>query len=184
MDAQPQHIAWGAAWAAMMYVLGNAVWLNHLARQRRWLGWLMWLAAAGIVIVAGAAVDIRLAGGEGGVWQHLTGVDKENHWIALTLFAVMSVPGAASVLMRQSAFWTRIAFVIPAIVVFVPVGMQMDTGSGNGGNLFAGLGLALVVCALLLVWQYLLDPEAPAGRTKAAANIKTANIKTRGKPAA
>jgi len=160
MDAQPQHIAWGAAWAAMMYVLGNAVWLNHLARQRRWLGWLMWIAAAGLVIVAGAAVDLRLAGADGGIWQRLTGVDKENHWIALTLFAVMSVPGAASVLMKQSAFWTRIAFVIPAIVVFVPVGMQLS----GGGNIVAGLGLALVVSALLLVWQFLLDEEPDAAK--------------------
>jgi len=155
MEAQPQHIAWGAAWAAMMYVLGNGVWLNHLARDRRWLGWLMWSVAAVFVIIAGAAVDLRLSGDTSSVWQRLTHVDKENHWIALTLFAVMSVPGAASVLLRQPMFWTRVAFVIPAIVVFVPMGAQI-------GGAAAGIGLALLVCALLLAWQFLLDSREHA----------------------
>lgn len=156
MEAQPQHMAWGIAYASMMYVIGNGVWVNHLARRKQWLGWLMWFTAAALIIVFGALVEIRLAGSESGVWQQLTSVNKENYWIVLTLFALMSVPGAASVILKQEASWTRMALVIPAIVVFIPVGMQL----GNGGsNIIAGLGLGLIVCAMLLIWQFMLDRD-------------------------
>jgi len=159
MDAtQPQFLAWGIAYAGMMYVIGNGVWVNHLARKRQWLGWLMWLAAGFLVIFFGALIEVRLAGATSGVWQRLTSVDNENHWIVLILFALMSVPGATSVILKQGAHWTRMALIIPAIVVFIPVGMQLG---GGFSNILAGLGLTLIVCAMLLVWQFMLDKNEP-----------------------
>jgi len=165
MEAQPQHMAWGIAYASMMYVIGNGVWVNHLARKKQWLGWLMWLAAGILMIVCGALIESRLTVSESGIWQYLTGVDKENHWIVLVLFALMSVPGAASIILKQEANWTRMALVIPAIVVFIPVGMQL--GNGNS-NIVAGLGLTLVVCAMLLIWQFMLDRDESSQQEKSA----------------
>jgi hypothetical protein len=164
MEAQPQHIAWGIAYASMMYVIGNGVWVNHLARKKQWLGWLMWLAAGLLLIVLGASIEVRLSGTASGLWQQLTSVDKENHWIVLVLFALMSVPGAASVILKQEANWTRIALIIPAIVVFIPVGMQL--GAPSGKNIMAGLGLTLAVCAMLLIWQFMLDRDEPSQQEK------------------
>jgi len=166
MEAQPQHIAWGIAYASMMYVIGNGVWVNHLARKKQWLGWLMWLAAGLLVIILAASIEVRLSGAASGIWQQLTSVDKENHWIVLVLFALMSVPGAASVILKQEANWTRIALIIPAIVVFIPVGMQLGAPSGN--NIMAGLGLTLAVCAMLLIWQFMLDRDESSQQEKPA----------------
>jgi len=163
METQP-HMAWGIAYASMMYVIGNGVWINHLARRKQWLGWLMWLATGVLLIVFGALIEIRLSGTTSGIWQQLTGVDKENHWIVLVLFALMSVPGAASVILKQAAHWTRMALIIPAIVVFIPVGMQLGAPSGN--NIAAGLGLALVICAMLLIWQLMLDKDESSQQEK------------------
>jgi len=163
--AQPQHIAWGIAYASMMYVIGNGVWTNHLARKKQWLGWLMWLAAGVLMIVCGALIETRLSALESGTWQQLISVDKENHWIVLVLFALMSVPGAASVILKQAANWTRMALTVPAIVVFIPVGMQL--GGGNS-NVMAGLGLALIICAMLLIWQFMLDKDASSQQENSA----------------
>jgi len=166
MEAQPQHIAWGIAYASMMYVIGNGVWINHLAREKQWLGWLMWFAAGVLVIIFGALIETRLSGVESGIWQQLTGVDKENHWIVLVLFALMSVPGAASVILKQTAHWTRIALILPAIVIFIPVGMQL--GDSAETNIPAGLGLALIICAMLLIWQFMLDMDESLQQKKSA----------------
>lgn len=160
MEVQSQHMAWGIAYASMMYVIGNGVWVNHMARKKQWLGWLMWLAAGMLIIVCGALIEIRLSGSASGVWQRLGSVDKDNYWIVFILFALMSVPGAASVIFKQPANWTRIALVIPAIVVFIPVGMQL----GGSSNVMAGLGLALIVCVILLIWQVMLDGHEPLQR--------------------
>ncbi len=165
-EIQAQAAIWGVIYAAMMYVIGNGVWINHLARKRQWIGWLMWLAAGMTIIVCGAFIETRLAGTHTGVWNRLTSVDLENHWVVLILFALMSVPGAASVIFRQSAIWTRMALIIPALVVFIPLGMQL--GSTDGGKILAGLGLALAVSALVFVWHVMLDQCAPAEGKKAA----------------
>jgi len=162
---QAQQLVWGIGFACVMYVIGNGAWINHLARHKLWKGWLMWLAAALVIIVAGAFIDIRLSGSTNGLWQQLTGVDKENHWIAITLFALMSTPGAASVIFRLNPLWTRLAVVLPAIVVFIPIGMQLSSGSSSFA---AGLGLTLAVCALLTFWQMMLDIEPLAKQKKAA----------------
>jgi len=168
MDGQQaQSLAWGIGFTCLMYIIGNGIWTNHLARRKMWMGWMMWTATALVLIVIGAFIDIRLAASQNNIWQQLTSVDKENHWIAFTLFALMSVPGAASVILKQAATWTRLALVIPAIVVFIPIGMQLGSGASS---VAAGIGLCLVVSALMLLWQHLLDtpPEEGVRKTKTA----------------
>jgi|GEM_PF-1190714 len=164
MESQAQHLAWGIGFAGLMYVVGNGVWTNNIARRKQWMGWMMWLIASVLIVIAGSFVDIRLSGLPTDLWERLTSVDKENHWIALSLFALMSVPGAASVILKQTSTWTRLALLLPAIIVFVPVGMQL--GEGING-VAAGLGVALAISALILAWQFMLDtpPAEKQART-------------------
>jgi len=164
MQEQSQYLAWGIAYASMMYVIGNGIWINHLARKKQWLGWLMWLVAGILLIICGALIEIRLSGSGSGLWERLTSVDKENHWIVLVLFALMSVPGATSVILKQTALWTRMALIIPAIVIFIPVGMQL--GRTGGSNIPAGLGLALLVSAIIMIWQFMLDIDTSTQQEK------------------
>ena len=164
MGVDTQQLAWGVGFSAMMYVVGNGVWTNHLARRRAWVGWLMWLVAGVLVIIAGSFIDIRLSGSESSVWHHLNSVDMQNHAIALILFALMSVPGAASVLMKQPSKWTRLSLILPAIVVFIPVGMLLGSGASS---VMEGLGLAFVIAALTTGWQIMLDTPPPEQQRKA-----------------
>jgi len=149
---------WGMFFAGVMYVVGNGVWVNHLVRERRWLGWLLWLlSGAGLLFVA-AVFETRLDMlSELGVWQRLTTVDPENHWIALTLFALMSVPGATCVLLKQDVRWTRVALVLPALLVFIPLGQQLANPDDSYTAL--SLGVAMAVAGVMLMWQMVLDCE-------------------------
>jgi uncharacterized membrane protein YfcA len=92
-----------------------------------------------------------------GVLERLTSVDPENHWIAMGLFALMSVPGAASVLLKQSVRWTRVILLMPAILIFIPVGRQL--GNPDDSYFLLSMGTTLVVCTVLFLWQMLLDCE-------------------------
>lgn len=154
MEFDSQFAYWGLLFAAMMYVIGNGLWANHAARQRQWLGWLMWSLSAIAVILLAAAIETQLDSAGSGVWERISRVDGENHWIAVSLYALMSVPGAASVIFKQNEQWTRMALLIPAIIVFIPAGMRLGS---EGGNIAAGLGLTAVVCSLVIAWQALLD---------------------------
>jgi len=165
MESQAQHLAWGVGFAGMMYVVGNGVWTNHLARQKQWMGWLMWLLTSLVILVAGTFVDIRLSASQADLWQRMSSVDMENHWIVLTLYALMSVPGAAAVILKQASTWTRLALLLPALIVFIPAGLQLGTGS-NG--IAAGLGLALGIAALMFAWQFMLDTPPEEKQRKAA----------------
>jgi len=166
MDTEFQFVPWGMFFAGLMYVVGNGVWVNHLVRERRWLGWLLWsLAAAGVLFLA-ALFEARLdTASTASVLQRLSSVDSENHWIAITLFALLSVPGAAAVILRQSMQWTRLALLAPALLVFLPVGSQI--GNPKDGYLALSIGLTLAVCAILVIWQLLLDRE-PCQKEKVA----------------
>jgi len=155
MQFDPQYGYWGLFVAAMMYVIGNGLWANHAVRQRLWLGWVLWGLSAVALIVLAAAIETHIDSTAGGVWKRITSVDAENHWIAAALYALMSVPGAASVIFKQDARWTRLALIVPAMVIFIPAGMQVDSPSAD--NIVARLGLTAVVCALVLAWQMLLD---------------------------
>ena len=148
---------WGLFFAGLMYVLGNGVWVNHAVRRRRWLGWLLWSVVGVLLLLLAAAFDVRMAGSSTSIMDRLTMVDVENHWIALTLFALLSVPGAACVLLKQSVRWTRLALLLPALLVFLPMGQQLANPNDNYFMLSAGVTLA--VCGSLVLWQSLLDHE-------------------------
>jgi len=146
---------WGAAFAALIYVMGNGLWVNRLVRQKIWMGWLLWIISCTLVLVSGAAIENYFGTGAS-IVDRLTSVDVENHWIALALYALMSVPGAACVILRQNIHWTRIALSSVALILFIPAGMHIGN---DGGSIVLGLGLAAAVCATLWLWQATLDQE-------------------------
>ncbi len=146
----------GMGFAALMYLVGNGVWMNRLSRRRIWAGWLIWAATAAGVLLLGAAMENRLAGGEG-VWATLTAADGEKHWIILTLYALMSVPAAACVMFRISCGWTRFATLFIAVLVFIPMGAQLQ--DPDSGHLLESLGITLATVGLIWGWSVLLDVE-------------------------
>lgn len=148
---------WGVFFAALLYVLGNGVWVNHLVRERTWLGWALWSVLGVVLLIVAAVFEARLDQSGTGVMEKLTSVNVENHWIALGLFALLSVPGAASVLLKQSVRWTRITLLLPAILLFMPIGKQL--ANPNDTYLLLSLGATAAVCGTLLLWQMLLDCE-------------------------
>ncbi len=159
-----EYAPWGMYFAAVMYVLGNGVWMNHAVRQRRWLGWLLWLLLAVLILLVAGAMDMRMQGAQGGLMDHLLAHDPENHWIVLTLFALMSVPAAACVMLRQSLQWTRLAVIAPALLIFLSMGQQL--GNPQNDYLLISIGVTLAVCASLWMWQQALDAEPEPLRKK------------------
>ena len=147
---------WGMVFAAIMYVIGNGVCMNHLTRQKPWMGWVMWGTSAILIIIAGAIIELRLTGGAS-VWDKLTSVNIENHWIVATLYALLSIPGAASVLFRQSVDWTRLGVLATALVIFIPLGAQLHDPENS--RLILSLGVTLMTCGLLWIWSMMLDCE-------------------------
>jgi len=155
---QFDYAIWGVFFAALLYVLGNGVWVNHLVREKSWLGWVLWSALGTVLLIVAALFEVRLDQSAGvGAMDRLASVDPENHWIALGLFALLSVPGATSVLLKQSVRWTRITLQLPAILIFIPVGQQLANPDNN--YLLLSLGTTAAVCAALFLWQMLLDCE-------------------------
>ncbi|MDQ6975259.1 MAG: hypothetical protein Q9M22_01690 [Mariprofundaceae bacterium] len=148
---------WGIFFAGLMYVIGNGVWVNHVVRRKRWLGWVLWSLLGCLLLILAAAFDVRMGGSNASIMDRLTMVDPENHWIALTLFALLSVPGAACVLLKQSVRWTRLALLLPAMLIFLPMGQQL--ANPNNDYLLLSIGVTLAVCASLVLWQSLLDHE-------------------------
>lgn len=153
---------WGMTYAALMFVIGNGIWTNYLVRQKPWAGWLMWSVSALPVVVAGAAIQLRLGGGDG-VWAIISSTSTESHWIIVTLYALLSIPGAASILFRQSVEWTRLAILATALLLFIPLGAQLNDPAGN--HLALSLGITLAACGLMWIWSVLLDCE-PEHRRK------------------
>ncbi len=148
---------WGMTFAALMYVIGNGIWTNHLVRHKPWLGWPIWSASALILIIIAAAIEIRLSGESTGIWSRLTEVNGENHWIVVMLYMLLSVPGAAGVLFHQSVNWTRLGVLSIALIVFIPLGMQLN--DPNDSRLFLSLGITFATCGLSWLWSVLLDCE-------------------------
>ena len=147
---------WGMAFAAFMYVVGNGIWMTPLARRNAWLGWLMWTISAIAILVLGAAVEIRLGGGDG-IWDQLSKVNIENHWIVVTLYALISVPASACVLFRQETGWTRLAVCAAALLVFIPLGAQLS--DPDNGRMALSLGITIAVAGLMWFWSLLFDIE-------------------------
>ncbi len=168
MEIDFQYAPWGMFFAATMYVVGNGVWINHLARRRAWIGWLLWIVSGLLFLVVGAAAETHISTNQTSVWQQLSSVPPTNHFIIMTLYALLSFPGAASVLLRQSISWTRVSIIAPAIIVLLPVGEQL--GNPDNNYLALSIGITLATCAILWLWQSLLDCEPAAKqRVKATA---------------
>ncbi|HXH73242.1 MAG TPA: hypothetical protein VNI58_10550 [Mariprofundaceae bacterium] len=153
---------WGMFYAALMYIVGNGIWTNHLVRRKQWLGWLMWSASAILVVLAGAVIELRLSGGSG-LWADLSSADLEKYWIIATLYALLSFPGAASIIFRQDIAWTRLAVTAIAMLVFIPLGGQLHDPENN--RLALSIGITLATCAIMWFWITLLDCE-PEHRRK------------------
>jgi len=90
-------------------------------------------------------------------------VNFENHWIIATLYMLMSIPGAASVLFHQSLNWTRLATLSTALIVLIPLGTQLH--DPNDPRLALSLGITLALCGILWLWSSMLDCE-PAHHRK------------------
>jgi len=145
---------WGMATAAFMFVVGNGVWMNHLARRNAWIGWLLWSLSAVAILVLGAVIELRL-GSNSDIWTLLTTVNMENHWIIVTLYALISIPAAASVLFRQQASWTQLAVLATGLIIFIPLGSQIQDPEND--RLMLSLGITLATGGLVWLWSTLLD---------------------------
>jgi len=170
MDLNYNHAFWGILFAGIFYVAGNAAWVNQWARNSRFIAILMWVALGVLVLVFAAIFDMRLDPKlEMSVWERLTTVDGENHWIALTLFALLSTPGIAANLFSLELRMTRLALIIPALVIFIPIGKQLEHPEGS--LILVSLAAAVASIGVLLIFQMLLDvePERKTKKEKAAA---------------
>jgi len=154
---------WGMAFAALMFLIGNGAWTNHIVRHKPWLGWVIWSLTVPAIIVLGAILELRLSGKTDSIWFLLTSVNFENHWIVATLYMLMSIPGAASVLFHQSLNWTRLATLTTALIVLIPLGTQLH--DPNDPRLALSLGITLGLCGILWLWSAMLDSE-PAHQRK------------------
>ena len=169
MDLNYNHAFWGILFAGIFYVAGNAAWVNQWARNSRFIAILMWVALGVLVLVFAAIFDMRLDPKlEMSVWERLTTVDGENHWIALTLFALLSTPGIAANLFSLELRMTRLALIIPALVIFIPIGKQLEHPEGS--LILVSLAAAVASIGVLLIFQMLLDvePERKTKKEKAA----------------
>jgi hypothetical protein len=139
-------------------VIGNAAWVNQWARQNRFMGTLIWSALGVVILIFAAMFDMRLDPSlNSAVLDRMVLVDGENHWIALTLYALLSTPGIAANLFSLDLRLTRLALVIPALVVFIPMGKQLE--HPEGALILFSVGSAVAVIGVLLLSQMLLDAE-------------------------
>lgn len=167
MDLNYNHAYWGVLFAGLFYVLGNAAWVNKWARQSRVIGVLLMVALGVIVVVMAAMFDMRLDPKlQASVFDRISSVDGENHWIALTLFALLSAPGIAANLFSLDLRLTRLALILPAILIFIPMGQQLE--HPEGPLMLFSVIATLATIAVLLMFQMLLDAE-PAKKVKAEA---------------
>ncbi|OIP98899.1 MAG: hypothetical protein AUK35_09920 [Zetaproteobacteria bacterium CG2_30_46_52] len=158
MDLNYNHAFWGVLFAGLFYVLGNAAWVNQWARQSRLIGVLLTVAMGVIVVVLAAMFDMRLDPElQSSVLDRISRVDGENHWIALTLFALLSAPGIAANLFSLDLRLTRLALILPAILIFIPMGKQLEHPDGDL-MLFSVIA-TVATTAVLLMFQLLLDAE-------------------------
>jgi len=91
------------------------------------------------------------------IWDRMMTVDGENHWIALTLYALLSTPGIAANLFSLELRMTRLALILPGILVFVPMGQQLEHPEGS--LILVSIGATVAVVGSLLLFQMLLDVE-------------------------
>jgi len=170
MDLNYNHAFWGVLFAGIFYVLGNAAWVNVWARNKRIMGILIWSVLGVLVLVLAAMFDMRLDGKLAmPVGERLMTVDGENHWIALTLYALLSVPGIAANLFSLELRLTRLALIVPGLIIFIPMGRQLEHPDGD--LLLFSVGASVITIGVLLLFQMLLDeePAKKANKEPAAA---------------
>ena len=158
MDMNYNDAFWGILFAGIFYVIGNAAWVNQWARTKRFMGVLIWAACGLIILMVAAIFDMRLDPSlDTAVLDRMSSVDGENHWIALTLYALLSTPGIAANLFSLDLSLTRLSLILPALVVFIPMGKQLE--HPDGALLLYSVGAAVAVIGIVLVFQMLLDIE-------------------------
>jgi len=150
---------WGFLFLLLMYFLGSAAWLQPLARKRLRWGWLVWAGALAFVLLFAMAIEVRI-GAFANITEAWRNPDPEKHWIIALVFALLSTPAAASVMLRQTLGWTRFAVIGSAWLLFAPAGTMLS-GSLNDHALAVG-GVLLLSVALWL-WTGAID-RAPATR--------------------
>jgi len=166
MDLNYNDAYWGFLFAGLFYVLGNAAWVNQWARNSRFIATIMWAVMGVLVLVFAASFDMRLDPKlQGSVLDRLMSVDGENHWIALTLYALLSAPGIAANLFKLELRMTKLALIVPGLIIFIPMGQQLQHPEGS--LLLVSIGSAVAVTGILLLFQMLLDAE-PEKKTKKA----------------
>jgi hypothetical protein len=158
MDLNYNDAYWGFLFAGLFYVLGNAAWVNQWARKSRFIATIIWAAMGVSVLVFAASFDMRLDPNlQSSIWDRLSSVDGENHWIALTLYALLSTPGIAANLFSLELRMTRLALILPGILVFIPMGKQLEHPEGS--LILVSIGATVAVVGILLLFQMLLDVE-------------------------
>ncbi len=164
MDINYNHAFWGVLFAGIFYVIGNAAWVNQWARSSRLMGTIIWAVCGFIILMVAAMFDMRLDPGlEMSVFERMGSVDGENHWIALTLYALLSTPGISANLFSLDLSLTRLSLTLPALVVFIPMGKQLE--HPDGALLLYSVGAAVAVVGIVLLFQMLLDIE-PVKKSK------------------
>ncbi len=164
MDLNYDHAYWGIFFAGLFYVVGNAAWVNQWARNSRFVAIVIWTVLGVALLMLAAMFDMRLDPNlEASVWDRMNSVSGENHWIALTLFALMSTPGIAANLFSLDLRMTKLALIVPGLFVFIPIGKQLEHPEGS--LLLISVGAAAAVITLVLLFEILLDAE-PKKKTK------------------
>lgn len=156
MDIDYSLVPWGMAFAAFMYIIGNGVWMNNLVRSNLWWGWLLWSLSALFIVLGSILIQQRL-GSEGNFAEILVGNTVETYWIIATLYALMSIPAAAGVMFRQSVGWTRFGVIATGLILFIPLGIQVQ--DPDNSHLLLSIGVTHVVVILMWIWSALLDCE-------------------------
>ncbi len=158
MDLNYNHAFWGILFAGIFYVVGNAAWVNQWARKSRFVAILIWAALGALILVFAASFDMRLDPNlQGAVLDRITSVDGENHWIALTLYALLSTPGIAANLFGLDLRMTRLSLVASGLLVFIPIGKQLE--HPDGSLILVSIGASVAIIGILLLFQMLLDAE-------------------------
>jgi len=165
MEMNAQFAIWGIFFMSIMYIVGNVVWTNHLARRRLWWGWFLWLLSGIAIVIIGHSLGNYLGGKSGvdALFITLKESNLESYWIIFSLYALMSVPGAGCVIFKQPKSVTLMTLLLPALVVFIPssIALQQET------NIQWLLGIFIPICTLIWLSQHMLDVE-PNHQTQAS----------------
>jgi len=157
MEMNAQFAIWGIFFMSIMYIVGNIVWTNHLARKRLLWGWFLWVLSGIAIVIIGHSLGNYLGGKVGldALLDTLQTSNLESYWIVFSLYALMSVPGAGCVIFKQPKAVTLMTLLLPALVVFIPSGITLAQKT----EIQWLFGIFIPVCALLWLCQHMLDVD-------------------------